>query len=299
MRRNNILILLIGVVFLAGAALVWGVINQAGLAQDFNSDRAYSDVVKQVDFGPRIPGTQAHSETVNWIIAELKKSGWDVQIIDQNANGLVAHNIVARRGSGGQFIMLGAHYDTRKFADQEKDLNLRSNPVPGANDGASGVAVLLELSRSLPKNLNKQIWLVFFDLEDQGGIGGRNFSEGSQAFAQNMFGNPGTKRPDVVVILDMIGDANLNIYYERNSNVPATFAIWKAASDLGYENSFIPEYRYSMIDDHTPFLQMNIPAVDIIDFDYPYWHTTADTADKVSPESLKKVGETMLSWIKR
>jgi hypothetical protein len=95
----------------------------------------------------------------------------------------------------------------------------------------------------------------------------------------------------------MIGDADLNIYKERNSNPELTDEIWAVAKELGHESKFIPEYRHSMIDDHTPFLEAGIPAVDIIDFDYPYWHTVQDTPDKVSAESLQAVGETLRAWV--
>ncbi|HSG44146.1 MAG TPA: M28 family peptidase, partial [Anaerolineales bacterium] len=100
-----------------------------------------------------------------------------------------------------------------------------------------------------------------------------------------------------VVIVDMIGDADLNIYKERNSDVQLTDEIWSIAQKLGHDTVFIPDYKYSMIDDHTPFLRAGIPAIDIIDFDYPYWHTIEDTPDKVSAASLQIVGETLQVWI--
>ena len=95
----------------------------------------------------------------------------------------------------------------------------------------------------------------------------------------------------------MIGDADLNIYKERTSDQELVDEIWATAATLGFEHAFIPEPKYSMLDDHTPFLQAGIPAVDIIDFDYPYWHTTGDTVDKVSAESLEIVGKTLQEWI--
>ena len=188
-------------------------------------------------------------------------------------------------------IILGAHYDTRMFADNDPDPAKRLDPVPGANDGASGVAVLLELARVLPKD-SVPVWLVFFDAEDNGRIEGWDWILGSQAFVDEM-----DFRPQAVVVVDMIGDADQNIYIERNSNPVLVKEIWDVASGLGYEQSFIPEAKYSMFDDHTPFLQAGIPAVDIIDFDYPYWHTTEDTADKVSAESLEVVGSTLQEWV--
>jgi Zn-dependent M28 family amino/carboxypeptidase len=162
---------------------------------------------------------------------------------------------------------------------------------PPQTDSASGVAVLLELARSLPDD-TVPVWLVFFDAEDNGRIEGWDWILGSREFVKN-----NVLQPRAVVIVDMIGDADLNIYKERNSNPEITDEIWATAKRLGYESKFIPEYRHSMLDDHTPFLEAGITAVDIIDFDYPYWHTIADTPDKVSAESLQAVGDTLRAWV--
>ncbi len=183
-------------------------------------------------------------------------------------------------------IIVGAHYDSRMLADQDPGPG-RNLPVPGANDGASGVAVLLELARTLPSN-SIPLALVFLDAEDNGGLNGQDWIMGSRAYVASL-----DFRPRAVIILDMIGDADLNIYMERNSDQRLVTEIWAQAASLGYRQYFIPTYKYSMIDDHTPFLEAGIPAVDIIDFDYPYWHTTADTPDKVSAASLQIVGEVL------
>jgi Zn-dependent M28 family amino/carboxypeptidase len=190
------------------------------------------------------------------------------------------------------WIILGAHYDTRFYANMDSDIEKQLQPVPGANDGASGVAVLLELARVLPDDLNKNIWLVFFDAEDQGSIEGWDWILGSRSFVKTL-----QSKPDAVVIVDMIGDKDLNVYYERNSDVGVQEEIWEIAAGLGYEKHFIPEYKYSMLDDHTPFLEKGMVAIDIIDFDYPYWHTSQDTIDKISPESLEMIGTTIYHWL--
>jgi len=193
---------------------------------------------------------------------------------------------------------MGAHYDTRLYADHDPDPANHTQPVPGANDGASGVAVLLELGRVLPERLAQledhqgQIWLAFFDAEDNGRIAGWDWIMGSRRFVEQM-----TEKPEAVVIVDMIGDADLNAYIERNSAIEIRDQIWRIAYGLGYGEQFIYEIKYSMTDDHTPFLEAGIPAVDIIDFDYPYWHTVADTPDKVSAASLQAVGHTLVTWI--
>lgn len=257
----------------------------------FDGQRAYEDVQTQVAFGPRIVGTEGHAKVQAWMRDELESASWQVEVQESEAMGHTIQNIVAKSGDESPQIILGAHYDSRMFADNDPDMENHSQPVPGANDGASGVAVLLELARVLPKD-SVPVWLVFFDAEDNGRIEGWDWILGSREFVKN---NP--FQPRAVVIVDMIGDADLNIYQERNSNPELTDEIWETARSLGYENVFIPEYRFSMLDDHTPFLEAGIPAVDIIDFNYPYWHTTQDTLDKVSAESLQAVGETVQTWV--
>ena len=257
----------------------------------FDGQRAYTDVQTQVAFGARIPGSEGHAKVQEWMRAELESAGWQVEIQESEAMGHPIENIVAKRGDGSPQIILGAHYDSRIFADNDPDPANHSLPVPAANDGASGVAVLLELARVVPDD-TVPVWLVFFDAEDNGRIEGWDWILGSREFVKN---NP--VQPNAVVIVDMIGDADLNIYMEQNSNKELNDEIWGVAGMLGYENVFIPEYKHSMTDDHTPFLQAGIPAIDIIDFDYPYWHTMQDTPDKVSAESLQAVGDTLQTWV--
>ena len=259
----------------------------------FDGQRAYADVETQVSFGPRVPGSEGHARIQEWMQDELEAAGWQVEIQTSEALGHPIENLVARRSAEPPQIILGAHYDTRMHADADPDPAQHTSFVPGANDGASGVAVLLELARSLPAE-TVPVWLVFFDAEDNGRIDGWDWILGSREFVEN---NP--VQPRAVIIVDMIGDADLNIYKERNSNPDLTDEIWGVAKDLGYESKFVPEYKHSMIDDHTPFLEAGIPAIDIIDFDYPYWHTIQDTPDKVSAESLQAVGETLRTWITR
>lgn len=266
-------------------------LNREPDSLSFDSSRAYADVQTQVAFGPRTPGSAGHAQVQEWMRAELESAGWQVEVHESERMGHPIYNIIAKRNAEPPQIILGAHYDTRFFADNDPDLTKRTEPVPGANDGASGVAVLLELARSLPKD-TPPIWLVFFDTEDNGRIEGWDWILGSRAFTEEIPINP-----RAVVIVDMIGDADLNIYLEKNSNVAIRTEIWSMAASLGYGDVFINEEKFSMLDDHTPFLEKNIPAVDIIDFDYPYWHTTQDTPDKVSAESLHAVGDTLWHWV--
>lgn len=288
MKRSFLFLQLLCIVTLLLSACT----SQAPIAESFDGDRAYEDVQTQVLYGDRIPGSTGHQQTLEYVQSELKNAGWQVEIKDTTYQGHPVQNITARRGDSTSPIIFAAHYDTRMYADQDTDPNLHSQPVPGANDGASGVAVLLEMARVMPAD-QKAVWLVFFDTEDQGHIKGWDWILGSQAYADSL-----TVSPQAVIVIDMIGDADLNIYREKSSDQTLTDQIWQSAADLGYSEQFINDEKYNMLDDHTPFLEKGIPAVDIIDFDYPYWHTTQDTADKVSPESLSVVGNTLLSWLK-
>lgn len=262
----------------------------------FSGERAYEFVLRQMEFGPRLPGSEAHAATRELIKTELEAAGWTFEEQQTEYQGQTVINLVgkstAQLDSDKPWIIVGAHYDSRLQANMDPDLDKIDDPVPGANDGASGVGVLLELAHTLPVELPNNIWLVFFDAEDNGNINGWDWIMGSNAFVAGL-----QSKPDAAVIIDMIGDTDLNIYYEQNSDDRLLKQIWEQAAELGFEAAFIPEYRHRILDDHIPFLQAGIPAVDLIDFDYPYWHTTADTADKVSPKSLYIVGETLWHWL--
>ena len=240
----------------------------------------------------------SHDRVVQWINDQLIAADWNVDIQNSQVMDQEIQNIIGRRGEGRPWVILGAHYDSRLLADKDPDFESRSTPVPGANDGASGVAVLLEIGRVYPGIMQsswaKQVWLVFFDAEDNGRIPGWDWILGSQAMAANL-----EEHPDAVVIIDMIGDQDLNIYREGTSNSLLTDEIWKVAADSGYSDKFIPKQKYNIIDDHTPFLSLGIPAVDIIDFDYPYYHTVSDTTDKVSAQSLQIIGDVLLTWLSK
>ncbi len=296
MKKRPLLIGLVCIIILmiAVGAIITFSPGSAQRTAAFNANRAYEDVTYQLELGPRIPGSPAHAQAVQWMAGQLKQAGWQVEIQQTQAMGHPIQNVIAKKGSANHpWLILGAHYDSRMLADRDPLPTNRTQPVPGADDGASGVAVLLEIARDLKFDLSKeQVWLVFFDAEDQGNLAGWDWILGSQAFVDQLQGSP-----DAVVVIDMIGDKNLNIYKEKNSNVALTNTIWDIAAGLGYQQQFIPQDKYPMEDDHTPFLATGLPAIDIIDFDYPYWHTISDTADKVSPESLKVVGDTLLKWI--
>ncbi len=258
--------------------------------KQFDGEKAYRHVLEQCAFGPRPVGSDGGRKTAAYIMAELRKLGWATETQEFTYRGVTGRNIIAANGRG-PVIILGAHYDTRSIADHDADDPTR--PVPGANDGASGVAVLLELARTLDVDkAGLEVWLAFFDAEDQGNINGWPFSVGASYVAQNL-----SVQPQAVVVIDMVGDSEQEIFWEQNSDPHLMTTLWAIAADLGYEEYFVPQYRYAMIDDHLPFRELGLVAVDIIDFDYPYWHTTEDTPDKVSPESLERVGRVLETWL--
>ena len=285
------------VVFAAGS-IISGCQSANPPVQTFDGERAFQDAATQVGFGSRSPGTPGHEEIRQWLADELAEAGWEVVVQQAVYQDFPIYNLVAERPGGtdqdvNKWVILGAHYDTRFVSDRDPDPAKRDTPMIGANDGASGVAVLTELARVLPDFENIRVSLVFFDAEDNGDLPGWDWIIGSSLFVEQL-----TSQPDAVVIVDMIGDVDQQIYRERTSDPALTNEIWSIAEELG-KSTFIDEAKYAIIDDHTPFLNAGIPAVDIIDFDYPYWHTTEDTLDKVSPQSLANVGEVLLEWLIR
>lgn len=258
----------------------------------FDGEAAYRHVPAQLEMGPRDTGSEGNRQLGDYILAELERHGWQTEEQPFTYRGVSGRNLIGKAGEG-PIALIGAHYDTRRQADRDPDPARRQDPVPGGNDGASGVAVLLELARVLDRSrLSHQVWLVFFDAEDNGGLDGWDFIAGSTYMAANLI-----EVPEFVIIVDMIGDADQQLYKERNSTAELQDRIWDLAGDMGYGDYFIPQYKWSILDDHTPFLMRGIPAVDIIDFDYPYWHTVEDTADKVAPASLERVGRVVQAFL--
>jgi glutaminyl-peptide cyclotransferase len=257
----------------------------------FSGERAYRAVQTQVGMGPRIPGSEAHRQTGDWIRSELERAGWTTEVQWLSYRGVELRNVIARGGSWARpTTILGAHYDTRSIADRDTDRP--DLPVPGANDGGSGVAILLELARVLrPSPVSETVWLVFFDAEDQGRLNEWEWFVGSRHFAASL-----TFTPQVVVVIDMVGDSDLQLYYEVHSSREIAESIWRVGASLNYP-AFFAEERHAILDDHTSFLERGIPAALVIDFDYPVWHTTQDTPDRVSPRSLEQVGRTLQVWL--
>ncbi|MCK4577211.1 MAG: M28 family peptidase [Candidatus Marinimicrobia bacterium] len=278
----------------------------------FDGEQAYSLLIKQVAMGPRNPGSEGHAAITAFLRDYLSSRAEDVVIQSgyrrhpYSSDTLTITNIIGRFNMAAvDRVLLLAHYDTRDQADLDPDSALRSQPIPGANDGASGVAVLLTLADLMATQLPRiGVDLLFTDAEDMGRSGDlANFCLGAKLFVGEMESLLGG-RPRYAVLLDMIGDADLSLPIEYHSWRDArqlVMRIWQLAQDLGYEQ-FNFEHGPAIYDDHIPFLEAGIPAVDIIDFDYgdgeqSYWHTMADTPDKCSPESLAAVGTVVATLI--
>jgi Zn-dependent M28 family amino/carboxypeptidase len=263
----------------------------------FSGARALEHVEALVAFGPRPTGSEANRKAGDYIRRTLERYGWTVEEQEFSYRGERVRNIVGKKGQG-PIIALGTHYDTRPLAD--RDATDRSRPVPGANDGGSGAGVLLELARVLGKEATDQaeIWLIFFDGEDRGGIDGWAWCVGSSHMVADMVARK-VPLPEYAVIIDMVGDKDQQIYYEWSSSLWLQEKIWRIADELGYRRHFIPQHKYEIIDDHTAFLTWGISAALVIDFDYPYWHTVEDTLDKISVDSLQRVGDVMVTLLER
>ncbi|MHA1983847.1 MAG: M28 family peptidase [Candidatus Hodarchaeales archaeon] len=274
----------------------------------FNETQSFNHLKNQVEIGYRYPGTVEINLTRSYIVKHLNLYNWRVYFHNFTFEGIDVSNILAVPSDStnetlSSTILFGAHYDTRIKADRFDEIL----PVLGANDGASGVAILLEMARIYRESEN--IGLLFIDAEDQGGvIPGWGYIEGSKEFAKSSilskYFPDGKESISKFILFDMIGDKNLNIFKEGNSDAVLMNEIWSSAEFLGYNDHFINQYKHTMTDDHVPFKNAGIQVVDLIDFDYvdengiKLHHTTRDNLDYVSAESLKIIGETIEFWLR-
>lgn len=294
-----------GIIWLIIPGLLFCNHNGPATLPQFDGNLAFQYLTKQVDFGPRVPGTPAHNKCLDYLASELKKYGGRVTMQPFLGRLALLNKSVTMTNIVASFwldkperVLLCAHWDSRPMADQDPRPENRSKPIPGANDGASGVAVLLEIARLIhTQEPAYGVDIVFFDGEDAGVEGQSNtYALGSQHFAQNAALN---YRPKFGLLLDMVGDKDLQIYQEQNSLRYApniVKMVWSHAEMLAL-NAFIPTPGYEVTDDHMPLLKVGIPCIDIIDFNYKYWHTLEDTPDKCSPQSLAQVGQLIVSLL--
>ncbi|MBI4752113.1 MAG: M28 family peptidase [Acidobacteria bacterium] len=271
---------------------------------EFDAERAFEHVRKQVEFGPRPAGSPAGKQTRDYLVEQLKKVGLKVTL-DSFKTGtplirmpsVEMHNVIGELpGERDDVIILASHYDTKYFE------NFR---FVGANDGASSTGVLLELARVLAalspadRKIPQTLWFVFFDGEEAfASWSGTDHTYGSRHLVTKLKADGKLSKVKGLILLDMVGDKDLVIPREMQSSPWMADAIVVSAQQLGYGAHFSRATHY-IDDDHLPFLQAGIPAIDLIDFEYggpdnPYWHTEEDTLDKISPKSLKIVGDTVL-----
>ena len=277
---------------------------------NFDSNKAFTYLVKQCEFGPRNPGSSGHLEFSNYLEAFLSELEGNLivqefiyiePITNMERNG---KNFIIQFNENAEYrLLLGAHWDTRSLSDQDEEIENQSLPVLGANDGASGTSVLMELATIISeKNPEIGIDIVFFDAED-GGFSGQpeTFALGSRFFAENL---PIVK-PNFAIIVDMVGDKNLSIPIERisyNIAPEKVKEIWNLAEELSLP-AFKKTIDLEIYDDHVPLWEVAaIPAIDIIDFQYPnmfynHWHTQRDTPENCSPQSLGQVGNLLVNYI--
>jgi glutaminyl-peptide cyclotransferase len=280
----------------------------------FDGEQAMAYVREQLAFGPRVPGTEAHRRTGDWIVTQMRQRA-DTVIeqrwthVTQRGDSLPMRNLLARfRPNVEQRVLYVAHWDTRPTADADRNLGARTQPIPGANDGASGVALLIALGDVLKKTPpSVGVDLLFVDGEDYGSFSDpsqRDVLIGSRYFADHP---PSPNyQPLYGVVWDMIGDRDLNIYQEQNSVNAAPEVVqrvWQTAAELGYEDYFIAEVIEPINDDHVPLIKKGLRVIDVIDIDFgppvdngsrpaaTYHHTMQDTIDKISSRSLQIVGD--------
>lgn len=275
----------------------------------FDADQAFQFLKEQVEFGPRNPNSLGHRNCLAYLHNEMKKYAEAVSLqefseVSTKGDRFLLTNIISSFNlQATKRVLLTAHWDTRPWADQDPDPENHTKPIPGANDGASGVSVLLEIARLLkqfPPPIGVDI--IFFDGEDFGVSGlEKSYCKGSQYFAKN---KPQAFHPVFAVNLDMVGDRYLQILREEYSERFApeiVNLIFSTARELGLPQ-FVDAAGDPVYDDHYPLNEAGIRAVDLIDFNYPdesnkYWHTMADTPDKCSKESLDAVGKLLLNII--
>lgn len=294
------------------------------VAVSFDADSAYAYVAAQTSFGPRVPGSRAHAQCADWLEARLKAYGCRVvrqkgTATDIDGTSMPIDNII------GQYnprlpdrILLLAHYDTRPRADEDPDPANHSTPIDGANDGASGVAVILEVMRQLnASGAQIGVDVLFTDLEDSGHSApddadqatreryDATWCRGTQYFVANLPIDASQIRG--ALLLDMVGarDAIFPKEYFSMAAAPATVnAVWQAARRAGSADRFVDRIGGAVNDDHQPLIDAGIPAIDIIEIGHPAsgsfnptWHTLADNLQNIDPATLHAVGKTLMTYL--
>lgn len=328
------LLLVIGLVFTSCGGSTEASLPTADTCQvAFSADSAYAHIVSQCDFGARVPGSEAHRKCGDWIVAQFRALGLEVEeqqapITMWDGKTFTCRNIIAKfptrtpqaseagePSASSQVedgastlppLVICAHWDSRPWADEDPDESLHNQPVIAANDGASGVAVMLEVARLLPQlKTQRAVHFVCFDLEDYGNSAHENtFALGAEHWAKHC-----TTAYEGGILLDMVGGKDARFYYEGFSLHYAQSLLsrfWSAARTAGAAAFFPQENGGTIDDDHKPMNQIaGIPTIDIIPYYQmagvpsfgPTWHTTHDTPENISRETLRAVGQTLTQFL--
>lgn len=292
----------------------------------FNVDSAYAYVAFQCNAGPRVPGSDSHAKTAAWIEQSLRKFGADTVIVqrgtmpDINGKSVAIRNILAQYNpDASERLLLLAHYDTRPWADEDPNPQAHNTPIDGANDGASGVGVLLEIARQLgAQNPGYGVDILMADAEDSGLSAPEDADEatraryddswclGTQYFARNLPYNP-ANMPSAAILLDMVGGHNAVFpreYFSAHAAPGVVQRISEAAVKAGYAERFPSAIGGAVNDDHLPLIAAGIPAADIIEIGHPQtqsfnptWHTLSDNLSNIDPATLNAVGSVILTLI--
>lgn len=287
----------------------------------FNADSAYKFVKKQLDFGPRVPGTAAHAQCADWFVDFFNEKADTVYVQEfrtrlYNGKGIDGKNIIASfNPEAKKRILLAAHWDSRPFADHDPDEKNWNTPIDGANDGASGVGILMEIARVLKENpMTTGIDIILFDLEDYGApqylnlMTNDDWALGSQYWSKNP--HIYNYRAYFGLLLDMVGAPNPRFpkeYYSQQFAPSLSNDVWRMARELGYSDYFTNEIGHPINDDHIYVnMNANIPMIDIIHLEdtdessfYPHWHTLKDNIEQIDPKTLGMVGDVVLNVIYR
>jgi glutaminyl-peptide cyclotransferase len=298
--KKHVVLLSAAVPLLVAALLAAPRMLAQGAAQ-FSGVRAFDDLRHIVAFGPRPPGSQALAECRRWMVRQMLQDGCQVDqdsFVASTPDGQIKMaNIIAKiPGTRPGIIMIAGHYDTKLFQ------NFR---FVGANDGGSSAALLMEMARVLGRRTHKYTyWLVFFDGEEaiREEMTSTDGTYGSRHLESELAANGELSRIQAMILVDMIGDKDLDIRRDANSTRWLNNLVFKTADRLGYSRYFLKDQSWGGVgDDHIPFIQAGVSAVDIIDFDYgpneEYWHTAQDTIDKCSPQSLQIVGRVVTATL--
>lgn len=288
---------------------------------DFNADSAYNYVAKQLEFGPRVPGSEAHKQCAEWFIDFFNDKADTVYVQDfrtrlYNGNGIDGKNIIAAfNPEAKKRILLAAHWDSRPFADHDPDEKNWNTPIDGANDGASGVGVLMEIARLMKETpTNVGVDIILFDLEDYGApyylnlMTNDDWALGSQYWAKNP--HVYNYRAYFGILLDMVGAPNAKFpkeYYSQQFAPALSNDVWRIAREIGYADYFTNELGHPINDDHIYVnVHARIPMIDIIHLEnnsessfYPYWHTVKDNIEQIDPKTLGMVGDVVVNVIYR